>query len=46
MIIHDTENVDNTDISNFVSYIIILAQKLSHTRWHSWGAFRNVIRIR
>jgi len=32
MIIHDTENVGNTAILNFVSCIIILAQRLSHTR--------------
>jgi len=32
MIIHDTKNVGNTDIFNFVSCIIILAQRLSHTR--------------
>jgi len=46
MIIHDTETVGNTDIFNSVSCIIILAQRLSHTRWHSWAAFRNVIQIR
>jgi len=42
MIIHDTENVGNTDFFNSVSCIIILAQKLSHTKWYSWIAFRNV----
>jgi len=46
MIIHDTETVGNTNIFNSVSCIIILAQGLSHTRWYSWAAFRNGIRIR
>jgi len=30
MIIHDKENIGNTDFFNFVSCIIILAQRLSH----------------
>jgi len=46
MIIHDTENVGNIDIFNSVSCIIISAQMLSHTRCHSWAAFRNVTQIR
>jgi len=32
MMNHDTKNVGNTDIFNSVSCIIILAQRLSHTR--------------